>query len=61
MGQAFVMNKVNIGAIDECIEVISKFLPSSNFNPYQSHISSIGKTTVENYEGPSSVKFNKML
>ena len=61
MGPALVMNKVNISCIDECIDAISKFLPEKAFNPYEAHISSIGKTTVENYEGQSSVMYNEML
>jgi hypothetical protein len=34
-GAAFVMNKVNISTIDECIDSITKFLPPVTFNPYQ--------------------------
>lgn len=61
VGPSFVLTKVNIGLIDECIESISKFQPSREFNPYKSHISSLGKTSPDNYEGPSSVKYNTML
>jgi hypothetical protein len=60
-GPGFVMNKVNISQIDDCIENISKFETGKSFNPYESHVSSIGKTTIENYEGPSSVMYNQML
>ena len=45
------MTKVNISTIDECLEAVTQFLPKTTFNPYESHIISSGKTTVENYEG----------
>jgi hypothetical protein len=45
-GSAFVMNKVNISQLDECIDSISKFDESKTFNPYSEHISSTGKTTI---------------
>jgi hypothetical protein len=49
---------VNIAAIDECLDTISKFMPKIQFNPYESHISSIGDTNTSSYEGDSSVAFN---
>ena len=45
-GDAFIMPKVNISGIDECLESVTKFLPKSTFNPYESHIISAGKTTI---------------
>jgi hypothetical protein len=58
-GPAFIMTKVNIGNIDEAIESVAKFV-KSNFNPYQEHVISHG-LKMENYEGPSTVEFNKLL
>lgn len=57
----FVMQKVNIAAIDECLDAIAKFMPKIEFNPYESHISSIGNTNTSSYEGDSSVAFNEKL
>ena len=51
---AFVMNRVDIGVIDECIEGISHFLPKSTFNPYESHIISNSSTVIKEYEGQTS-------
>lgn len=34
IGLGFVMNKVNISQIDECIDSISKFETAKSFNPY---------------------------
>jgi hypothetical protein len=53
-----VLRKINISVIDECLDTLAKFAPKIKFNPYQSHISSIGSTTVESYEGESSVEYN---
>ena len=43
------------------MDSLSKFAPKIKFNPYQEHISSIGQTTVEAYEGESSVAYNEKL
>ncbi len=56
--QSFIMKKVNISLIDECLDAIGKYKPKIQFNPYQSHISSIGDTNVASYEGDSSVQYN---
>lgn len=45
----FVLKKINIATIDECLDSLSKFAPKIKFNPYQEHISSIGQTTMESY------------
>jgi hypothetical protein len=45
----FVLKKINISVIDECLENLAKFLPKIKFNPYESHISSIGDTTMQSY------------
>jgi hypothetical protein len=54
----FVLRKINISVIDECLDSLAKFAPKIKFDPYQSHISSIGSTTVQAYEGESSVEYN---
>jgi hypothetical protein len=43
------MKKVNIGIIDECIDGIARYAPQNKFNPYESHIASIGDTNVKSY------------
>jgi|JI61114BRNA_FD_contig_21_12351177_length_444_multi_2_in_0_out_0_1 hypothetical protein len=55
------MRKVNISLIDECLDAIAKYRPKIQFNPYQSHISSIGNTNMASYEGDSSVQYNEKL
>lgn len=61
MPPGFVLRKINISLIDECLDALGKFSPRVKFDPYQSHISSIGSTTPEAYEGQSSVEYNEKL
>lgn len=56
--QSFIMKKINISLIDECLDAIAKYRPKIQFNPYQSHIYSLGNTNTASYEGDSSVQYN---
>lgn len=55
------MIRLNLGQIDEVLDILRPLSPSAKFNPYESHIASIGDTTTHSYEGESSVIFNEKL